>query len=83
VQGVGFRWYVMTEAEARGLRGYVRNLRDGRVEVVAQGDEPTLTELESALRRGPPHARVTAVEVEDLTLPMHLPAGFQVRQVDR
>lgn len=60
---VGFRYFVQQEAERLGLAGWVRNGDDGRtVEVVAEGDEAALRELETALRRGPSLARVEAVD---------------------
>jgi acylphosphatase len=65
VQGVGFRWYVARHARGLGLAGYARNLDDGRVEVVAAGDEAALARLEALLRTGPAHARVESVERED------------------
>jgi acylphosphatase len=61
VQGVGFRWFVCTEARALGLTGRVWNRPDGTVEVVAEGDEARLRELLEAVRRGPAGARVTDV----------------------
>jgi acylphosphatase len=63
VQGVCFRAYARDEARRLGLKGWVRNLPDGRVEVLAQGEPDTLKALESFCRKGPPYARVTAVEV--------------------
>ena len=66
VQGVGFRFFTQDIARREGLTGIVRNLADGRVEVVAEGDAESLTRLEAALRRGPSHARVEHVEVDDL-----------------
>jgi acylphosphatase len=65
VQGVGFRWFVARHAHLLGLSGYARNLPDGRVEVVASGEDDALARLEGLLRAGPPHARVTDVERED------------------
>ena len=50
VQGVGYRYFVLRQADAVGLVGHVRNLPDGRVEVVAEGPEQALTGLESRLR---------------------------------
>jgi len=61
VQGVGFRWFVRATAEHLGLRGYVKNLRDGNVEVYAAGSQKKLEELRSKLEKGPLGARVTAV----------------------
>ncbi|HEV2275670.1 MAG TPA: acylphosphatase [Acidobacteriaceae bacterium] len=62
VQGVGFRWFVHREAAALGLKGWVRNTDDGKVELVAAGDSEKLAELRTALRRGSRGSRVDAVE---------------------
>jgi acylphosphatase len=62
VQGVGFRWFVAAEAQRLALVGWVANLPDGRVEVVAQGSETALGQLEVALRRGPRAAQVEGVD---------------------
>lgn len=64
VQGVGFRHFTMRTAGDLGLEGWVRNLRDGRVEVVAEGRKSRLEEFTNALRRGPVSADVKAVETE-------------------
>jgi acylphosphatase len=62
VQGVAFRAHTREEALRRGLRGYARNLADGRVEVVACGDAAGIEALAAWLRHGPPLARVDDVE---------------------
>jgi acylphosphatase len=62
VQGVGFRYFVLREAQALGLSGWVRNLPDGRVEVLAHGDPDVVNALEARLWAGPTHARVATVE---------------------
>jgi acylphosphatase len=62
VQGVGFRWFVARHARGLGLRGYARNLPDGSVEVVVDGHDESLPELERLLQAGPSHARVERVE---------------------
>lgn len=62
VQGVGYRFFVAEQAHRLGLTGYVRNLPDGEVEVVAEGEEAVLHQLLSALWKGPPAARVTGVQ---------------------
>ena len=62
VQGVWFRAGTREQAVALGLRGYARNLPDGRVEVLAAGEEAAIARLESWLHRGTPMARVDAVE---------------------
>ena len=63
VQGVCFRAYTCEEAQKLGLKGQVRNLADGRVEVLAEGTENQLMKLESFCRKGPPYAIVRNVEV--------------------
>jgi acylphosphatase len=64
VQGVNFRQFVYTRARFLGLRGYVRNLPDGRsVEVMAEGPREDLEQLLEYLREGPRMARVDAVDV--------------------
>jgi len=63
VQGVGFRWWVRSAAERLGLSGWVMNGDDERtVEVLAEGPEPALEELERLLRAGPPGALVEGVD---------------------
>ena len=66
VQGVGFRYFVMRQAEAMQVRGYVRNLRDGRVEFLLQGDADAVAGLVEIIRAGPSHARVSDVITEEL-----------------
>ena len=61
VQGVGFRYFVLRHAEAAGLRGYVRNLRDGHVEFLLQGAPAGVDSVIEQIRVGPAHARVTEV----------------------
>jgi acylphosphatase len=67
VQGVGFRWFVARQAGSLGVQGYVRNLGDGRVEVLAQGNPEELERLESYLARGPGRAKVDAVEKSEIS----------------
>ena len=62
VQGVGFRAFVERQALKRGLRGWVRNRRDGTVEALFIGDERSLGEVEAACRRGPSLAVVTQLD---------------------
>jgi acylphosphatase len=62
VQGVGFRWFVARHARGLGLRGYARNLPDGSVEVVVDGRDESLPDLERLLHAGPTNARVEKVE---------------------
>ena len=62
VQGVFFRASARQQAEALGLRGYARNLHDGRVEVLAVGDVQAVERLEHWLKQGPPAAHVERLE---------------------
>ncbi|MGH9401211.1 MAG: acylphosphatase [Terriglobia bacterium] len=62
VQGVGFRFFAEREAKSLGLRGYVRNLADGRVEAYAIGDQRSLKKFKRRLVEGPASAHVTHVE---------------------
>ena len=64
VQGVGFRWFVQRTANRLGLAGWVRNRKDGTVEVYAEGDDAMFPALADALRQGPGGARVTHLDVE-------------------
>jgi acylphosphatase len=63
VQGVFYRASARARASALGLTGYARNLNDGAVEVVAEGDEASLDQFVAWCRTGPPAARVIRVEV--------------------
>ncbi len=78
VQGVFFRASTQAEAQRLALQGLVRNLPDGRVEVVACGPPEALDALRQWLHDGPPQARVDAVE-EAQEVPEHVPTGFEVR----
>lgn len=78
VQGVGFRFFTEEAARREGLTGFVRNLDDGRVEAVAEGDAEAVTRFERALHLGPPLARVAHVAAED-RLPAHTRGGFEIR----
>jgi acylphosphatase len=77
VQGVGYRYFVQKEATRLGLRGWVRNLDDGRVEALAEGNPATLADLEGALHRGPRWSEVRGVEIFEE--PLGAPAGFSIR----
>lgn len=68
VQGVGFRWWVVGQARRLGLAGWVRNRRDGSVEILAIGDSAEIDRLRAACGSGPPGASVrslTAAAAED------------------
>ncbi len=65
VQGVGFRFFAEDWASRLGIRGYVKNLWDGNVEVYAIGNEVSLDEFKRHLQEGPRSARVSSVEEFD------------------
>jgi acylphosphatase len=77
VQGVGFRFFAEDHARAENLAGYVRNLPDGRVEALAEGEEESVQRFERALHRGPRTASVERVDVE--TIPPEQRHGFSIR----
>lgn len=78
VQGVSFRQHTAEQAERLDLDGWVRNLDDGRVEVLFEGDEAAVAELSEWLGRGPSAAKVEAVELEEQ--PLQGVAGFIIRR---
>jgi acylphosphatase len=78
VQGVGFRYFVVENAVRLGVRGYVRNLSNGDVEVHAEAEEGAVALLRKALEDGPMLARVAEVIEEDAPLTSQY-ASFQVR----
>lgn len=79
VQGVGFRWSARERALDLGVTGYVRNLDDGRVEIVAEGTEPSVEAFKDFCYRGPHGGTVAQVEISEQT-----PTGefdsFEVKQ---
>ena len=68
VQGVSFRQCTQDEAERLDLNGWVRNLADGRVEVLVEGEEGAVRELAAWLEQGPEQAQVSGVELQEHAL---------------
>jgi acylphosphatase len=66
VQGIGFRFALVDTARESGVVGWVRNRFDGSVEALVQGETPTTERVIDWCRRGPPGARVTDVEVDEV-----------------
>jgi len=64
VQGVNFRAWTKSQADNLDIKGWVRNLSDGRVEVLAQGEQEALEELKERLFKGPTMSRVEDVQCE-------------------
>ncbi|MBI5060853.1 MAG: acylphosphatase [Candidatus Aenigmarchaeota archaeon] len=63
VQGVFYRSFVKHEATKLGLRGFVRNLRDGRIEVWVEGLDDRMFEMTKKIKAGPEDATVSSVEI--------------------
>jgi acylphosphatase len=78
VQGVGFRYFLEARASAEGVHGWVRNLADGRVEALLEGEQSSVDRVEAALWRGPSGAVVDDVASE-LTQPSGRSTGFSIR----
>lgn len=82
VQGVFYRSSAQKQADQLGLKGWVRNLSDGRVEMLACGEENMLAAIEKWLGIGPEYAKVTNIEVIDENIENHideLTESFEVR----
>lgn len=77
VQGVWFRASTQTTANEHRLKGFARNLNDGRVEVVAFGDEDKIKILREWLKQGPPLAKVEDLKVEEI--PWEEYDGFDIK----
>jgi len=77
VQGVGYRYFVLRQADALGVSGFARNLPDGAVEVLAEGSDAALADFEARLREGPAFAGVADVERE--ASPGRGSDGFHIR----
>jgi acylphosphatase len=78
VQGVGFRWFVREAARQHRLAGWVRNRADGSVELEASGEEAAFRAFVTALRKGPPGARVDEVLEVSSNQAESLPQPFTI-----
>lgn len=77
VQGVWYRAWITDEAERHGLRGWVRNRRDGSVEALFAGELKSIETMIALCRIGPPLARVDSISSEATA--EDPPAGFELR----
>ena len=68
VQGVGYRYFAIDTASELGLSGWARNTHDGSVEIEAQGDPLLIDKFCDQLRKGPPMARVTELELKEIKI---------------
>jgi acylphosphatase len=80
VQGVGYRFFVFDAAQRHGIRGYTRNLLDGRVEVYAVGTDAQLQALLADLQRGPRLAQVEAISESEAELLPQFAARFSIER---
>jgi len=80
VQGVGFRFFAQREAQKLRIGGYARNLRDGRVEVLAVGSPAHLEAMKRALERGPRFSSVSGVREEEAQPDPHYEKDFVIEQ---
>ena len=65
VQGIFFRQFVKDNADKNNIRGYVRNLEDGRVEVFLEGDKEKVEVMMEICRNGPKHAKIRNLEEKE------------------
>jgi acylphosphatase len=79
VQGVGYRCFARREAMRLDLKGYTRNLRDGRVEVYVIGRERDVEALRAELEHGPQAASVAGVTAEEASVDSRLAEGFSIQ----
>lgn len=82
VQGVGYRFFAERAAGKLGVRGFVKNLRDGRVEVYAIGSQQQLHALRAELKRGPSAGTVESVAEDDADLLKEFADGFSIEYED-
>lgn len=66
VQGVGFRWNAANEARNRGIKGFVKNLSDGRVYIEAEGSMSQLNTFVEWCKKGPAHGSVETINIDKL-----------------
>ena len=82
VQGVGFRWFVESEAHQLKIAGWVRNTSDGAVELLAIGTPAQLSALKAKLRQGPRAARVDEVEERPAEVSQETAAGSTTFRIE-
>lgn len=79
VQGVGFRFFVQRAAARHQVRGYVKNLADGRVEAFAEGNEKSVENFKHDLTAGPTFSKVEHLE-ETVLEPENLYSSFRIEK---
>ena len=66
VQGVFFRKYIQEQAEKLSIKGHVRNMESGEVEVVAEGSPENIETMIACCKKGAPHSNVKAVDIQEI-----------------
>ena len=82
VQGVGYRYYAQRTARTLGIRGFARNMNDGRVEIYAIGAPEALASFRAALEHGPRSATVERIEEHEFPLDARYSDSFTIEQED-
>lgn len=65
VQGIFFRQFIKDNAERNNLRGFVRNLEDGRIEIFIEGDNENVDKMIEVCRKGPKHSQIKKVDIKE------------------
>ena len=66
IQGIGFRNYIKQQAEKLSIRGHVRNLESGEVEVLAEGKDEDVNTMKKICEKGAPHSQVKSTDIQEL-----------------
>lgn len=77
VQGVGFRYFVLENAQKNNINGYVKNMPGGSVEIDAEGEPDQMDRFLHICRQGPPHAKVEDFHIQDI--PVYGYSRFRIR----
>ena len=80
VQGVGFRYFVQEKALKTGIKGYVKNMPGGNVEIDAEGEKESLDQFLKICRQGPPASRVESFILHDV--PVYGYTRFRIKHCD-
>ncbi|MDP2925850.1 MAG: acylphosphatase [Nanoarchaeota archaeon] len=78
VQGVFYRRFAKINADRFGIKGYVKNLHDGSVEVICEGDKKRMGLFLSELKKGPPHSDVEKLDIKEIKEKTYF-ESFEVR----
>ena len=68
VQGINFRFFTKKKADELGIKGYIKNLENGNVEAIFQGDEDSIKKIINWCKKGPSSAKVDSIEINQIKL---------------